>query len=486
MANVFDATTQVPVIKNFSNQFDIDLNASSGLNISILPGNILNSVNNQTAVSAATALTLNDNTDNYIAIDPATSTVVNDGAVQNAAHLQLYVLTTSGGYITNCADLRLVYGAVVATAQALIGLLYTDAGGTQVAYTGDYPAAEVAILLDGYDLTLDVGAIGSNTTVNPTFTPTLKTTAQATWTIVKKVGNATVPLAVGDVQGICWLKADVPNAQWVLMNPAMDPNKFDARFTPGTFNIAFTNPINTLVATFAAGQTVTTSYQGANTQTSISSALVITLPTAASLGFTTGQQGTIGMFFSQANNCLAVANISGAPAALLTDNYHGAPTVISAGSTSASTIYSATGMTASDYKLVGFVEATWTNGTGWAITGTYGGASGASYSLSGMNGLGWGQTWQTTAALDITRTAGTTYYNTTGRPIEVKVTISSSASYITDYTVFIGGKSISHSYATTNTQQTTAYLTSSVVVPDGESYLLTLTSGSISNWAELR
>jgi hypothetical protein len=67
------------------------------------------------------------------------------------------------------------------------------------------------------------------------------------------------------------------------------------------------------------------------------------------------------------------------------------------------------------YRVVGYVESTQATAGTWATApSTIQGAGGNA--ATAMSSVGYGQTWQ-----DVTgsRTAGTTYYNTTGKPIQV-------------------------------------------------------------------
>jgi hypothetical protein len=87
-----------------------------------------------------------------------------------------------------------------------------------------------------------------------------------------------------------------------------------------------------------------------------------------------------------------------------------------------------------------------------------------------MSSIGYGQTWQNVTG---SRTTGTTYYNTTGRPIFVGIvgfTGINSAS--------VGGVTI---LAFVNATPISA----SFVVPPGMSYSATIVGGS-HNWYELR
>lgn len=86
--------------------------------------------------------------------------------------------------------------------------------------------------------------------------------------------------------------------------------------------------------------------------------------------------------------------------------------------------------------------------------------------LQASQALGFGQTWQS-----VTRTSGTTYTNSTGKPIELKVRFAAS----TTVQVTIGGYAFG---ATSTTTTTTRHET--FIVPIGATYVITVSAGSIS------
>ncbi len=90
--------------------------------------------------------------------------------------------------------------------------------------------------------------------------------------------------------------------------------------------------------------------------------------------------------------------------------------------------------------------------------------------------LGVGQTWTNVIG---SRASGTTYTNTTGRPILVRVQGSSTVNAGVSATV--NGTAIGHgTYATAGQQSITEYL-----VPAGQTYVSS-SAGGISSWFELR
>jgi hypothetical protein len=88
--------------------------------------------------------------------------------------------------------------------------------------------------------------------------------------------------------------------------------------------------------------------------------------------------------------------------------------------TTATAVTTATGIKAAAvrtgvaYRVVGFVDATFTTAVGWGSLVLVQGQGGQA--LAAMSSLGYGQTWQNVSG---SRAGGTTYYNTTGKPIVV-------------------------------------------------------------------
>jgi hypothetical protein len=129
----------------------------------------------------------------------------------------------------------------------------------------------------------------------------------------------------------------------------------------------------------------------------------------------------------------------------------------------ANVIYSTTARSNLAYRVIGYIESTQTTAGTWATApSTIQGAGGNA--VTAMSSFGYGQVWS-----DVTgsRVSGTTYYNTTGKPIMVMATHTG----INTVTFTVGGVSM------------TTIQVASFVVPPGMSYSATLT---ISKWNELR
>lgn len=145
---------------------------------------------------------------------------------------------------------------------------------------------------------------------------------------------------------------------------------------------------------------------------------------------------------------------------------------------SANVIYSTTARTSLAYRVIGYVESTQATAGTWATAPStiqgYGGQA-----LSAMSSIGYSQTWQsfTTGSQ---RVSGTTYTNTTGKPIMVSVVSTGGGGLQTDLTISsllvsrttIGGGGVNYASATG-------------IVPPGATYSGTF-NGSSSTWFELR
>lgn len=135
---------------------------------------------------------------------------------------------------------------------------------------------------------------------------------------------------------------------------------------------------------------------------------------------------------------------------------------------SATVIYSTTARTNVAYRVIGIIRSTQATAGTWATAPSLIQGAGGN-AVTSMQSLGYGQTWQ-----DVTgsRAQGTTYYNTTGKPILVSVygTFSSTP------TITVGGVVAAQ---TNSTSQMSA------IVPSGASYVLSA-GGTLARWSELR
>lgn len=96
--------------------------------------------------------------------------------------------------------------------------------------------------------------------------------------------------------------------------------------------------------------------------------------------------------------------------------------------------------------------------------------------------LGWDQTWQDVTA---SRAASTTYTNTTGRPIIVRVTCNNTTTSF-NASLFVDGVSVDDVTFSYGSGSITSRSTLIAIVPPGETYSFEYTGGSWTRWMELR
>lgn len=138
-------------------------------------------------------------------------------------------------------------------------------------------------------------------------------------------------------------------------------------------------------------------------------------------------------------------------------------------------IYSTTARANVPFRVVGFVESTQAVAGTWntnpsTIQGEGGNA------LTAMSSLGYGQTWQS-----VTRVGGTTYYNTTGKPIYLSY--NSGTSIGENLALTVDGNVISNpAYNSTSV----GIITLNAIIPPGSSYSVTVAAGSLGATWELR
>jgi len=133
---------------------------------------------------------------------------------------------------------------------------------------------------------------------------------------------------------------------------------------------------------------------------------------------------------------------------------------------SATVMYSTTARSSLAYRVIGYIESTQATAGTWATApSTIQGSGGQA--LTSMSSLGYSQTWQT-----VTRTMGTTYYNTTGKVIALSGRCANVSAMVVG--VYINGLLIAD-----NGGASLNYIWfEGVEIPPGASYSLTLVSGN--------
>jgi hypothetical protein len=144
---------------------------------------------------------------------------------------------------------------------------------------------------------------------------------------------------------------------------------------------------------------------------------------------------------------------------------------------SSSTIYSNVARTNVPFRVVGFIDITEATAGTWTTAPTnVQGAGGQA--LAAMSSLGYGQTWATRSGAAL----GTTYYNTSGKPIIFKVAVYGSTTATLQLTV--NGTTLGNLDGSVGGG--TFIISDAAVVPPGGSYSANQTSGgTLSSWLEL-
>jgi len=96
--------------------------------------------------------------------------------------------------------------------------------------------------------------------------------------------------------------------------------------------------------------------------------------------------------------------------------------------------------------------------------------------------IGYNQTW-----LNVTgsRVKGTTYTNSTGRPIQINITCYLQGTTQSSMTLTVNGVTVAMMAQNTAGLQTGVWTPLTAILPAGATYVVT-GSGTINNWAELR
>ncbi len=212
----------------------------------------------------------------------------------------------------------------------------------------------------------------------------------------------------------------------------------------------------------------------------ISSAITLTISSGSTLGTVSAQQSRIVVLaIDNAGTIeLAAVNISGGNQLDETNLISTTAEGGAGAADSANVIYSTTARTNVAYRVVGFVQSTQATAGTWATApSTIQGVGGQA--LASMSSLGYGQVWASQ-----TRTSGTTYYNTTGKPIIGSYGTTGSGT-ATNIQANINGTG-AFIIAQCNLPSGVAVTYGNVVIPPGASYVITVSSGTLNTAYELR
>jgi len=216
---------------------------------------------------------------------------------------------------------------------------------------------------------------------------------------------------------------------------------------------------------------------GTVTSLVVENAISLTIPSGATLGTVNNVQSQIVVVAINYNGTVELAAVNIAGGQVRDETTPLSTTAVISGSNLDTVYYSTNARTSVAYRVVGYIESTQTTAGTWVATPTTIQGMGGQ-ALTAMSSLGYGQTWQT-----VTRVNGTTYYNTTGKPIVacfqaillpaagMSFTINSQTSIAT----------------ITNAQVSNQTMSTSAIIPVNASYINAVSGSTSANvFYELR
>lgn len=209
--------------------------------------------------------------------------------------------------------------------------------------------------------------------------------------------------------------------------------------------------------------------------------LSLVVPSGATLGTINAIESNI--ILLAINNAgtieLAVINLAGGND--LSETGLISTTAISAAADSNDVAYSVVARTSVPYRVVGVAKSTQATAGTWATSPTLVQGSGGN-ALAAMSSIGYGQAWQSVSG---SRSLDTLYYNTTGKPIMVAVSITGSSGLARSGTLTVDGVNVIFGFGAVSATQVSAQL--AAIVPPGSSYqVVTTNSPTVQEWSELR
>lgn len=147
------------------------------------------------------------------------------------------------------------------------------------------------------------------------------------------------------------------------------------------------------------------------------------------------------------------------------------------GADSATVVYSTTARSNFAYRVLGIIRSTQATAGTWATAPSLIQGAGGN-AITSLMSLGQGQTWQNFTG---SRALGSTYYNTTGKPIAYLVTVTLDGG--DNFDMRVAGSQMAIMACPTGTVNMCG---GSVIVPPGQSYGVNTSGGVLLLWYEMR
>jgi hypothetical protein len=269
------------------------------------------------------------------------------------------------------------------------------------------------------------------------------------------------------------LDIEYDGTYWVTLNPLPPRQIQPLTATVGSSAMTVTLGQNVLDFRSAAPESGDSYTRGV-----IGASLVV--PQGATLGTVSGVQSRIAVLALDNAGTVEVAVVNLAGGNNLDETTLISTTAISSSSNSANVVYSAAARNNLAFRVVGYIESTQATAGNWASAPSkVQGAGGQAFTA--LSSLGFGQTWNS-----VSRTVGTTYYNTTPKPIVLAVAASVTSAQTGAVYVTINGTVVT---VAQGGQSGGSYnqIAGNILIPPGVGYVITTNSyATVTNTWELR
>lgn len=293
--------------------------------------------------------------------------------------------------------------------------------------------------------------------------------------LVTQLGRNIITVA-GDT---CILRATAANTVEILDYSPVTPDKQIQSITATVATSALTVTLNPTRLDFRSSTLSSGTINTRYVQTAIS----LTVPSGATLGTTNGVASKLTVIALDNAGTVELAIMNAGSSTILDESALISTTILDSASDSADVAYSTTARSNVPFRVVGYIASTQATAGTWSTSPSniaggsdsiFAAVTASSISLSS---IGVSQSWTDVKA---SRASGTSYTNSTGRPIMVAV-CGTAVSGTPNVTVVVGGVTIiSYSFPYED-------IPFSFIVPNSTAYTVTFAPGTtIDTWAELR